>query len=254
MVRRARPYRPSGVNRRFVRADSLKALVTRASAGRERLPETFYFEVPGDWPSAGSCEFGGASGNPVTHGRPFDRTWTDLLMRIYHDRNRAWMLDGFSRGELTRSWMVPWGEVAISPVDLDPLLAWDGDGPPPFPWLPPVVPEVSPMSLRCFYVDLRGMFDVLTADDMTELALHRLLNSGKIDRETFVLIQRVRTGASAEAVAQTYADLPARLANLAAVRNGPPNYCRSTPGSVSSCISDACYEAAATGTISLGKI
>jgi hypothetical protein len=254
MVRRPRQYQPPGINRQFVRADSLKALVTRACASRDRLPETFYFEVPGDWPSEGSCEFGGASGHPVTHGRPFDRTWTDLLMRIYHDRNRAWMIDGLSRGEFAPVWMVPWGEVVISPVDLDPLLDWDGEGPPPFPWLPPVIPEVSPMALRCFYVDNRGSFDVLLADDMTELALHRLLNRGKIDPETFALIQRVRTGAPAEEVGKVYANLPARLANLATVRTGPPNYCRSAPGSVSSCISDACYEAAVTGIISLDKL
>jgi hypothetical protein len=195
-------------DRVFARAEMWFRLRTAAGGvSPKELDKRWFFELPA--------------------ARDTQEAWAELLHRIVYDSNVR-----LRRQEpMDAAWIEL---VRFTTERLDPaaMLAWDGDtrdGPGRFfPWLiaeQRMVWEPGP----CYFIDEAGRYDVMGANDHTELMLWRLLDAGGIDRAGFLAFCAKYFPGKPGTGEAFLADRATRLANLVTIR--PASGYRKAPGS-----------------------
>jgi hypothetical protein len=159
---------------------------------------------------------------PLTRDVP--EAWAELIPRIFYDSNVA-----YRRREPAESAWVDCESFGIAPIRLEDLLEWRDGQLPPFPWIEQDRSKVWEPAV-CFSIDDQGHYDFLSADDFTELLLHRLLIARKIDADGFVAFMDRYSGQMKLGEGRRIlADAARRYLNLVSVRVGTGGF-RKRPG------------------------
>ncbi|MBI3928742.1 MAG: hypothetical protein HY319_24595 [Armatimonadetes bacterium] len=148
--------------------------------------------------------------------------WNELLQRIFYDLNVV-----LRRSEPGEGSWIALEDFRTTSIDPAEVLSWVGRPRHTYPWIEAENSRIWEPSV-CFFVDDFGRYDVMTADDFTELILYRTLRAGALDTQGFV---HYLNGYARRNVGQIVYDArEERFGNLIVVRELQGVY-RKEPGS-----------------------
>lgn len=148
--------------------------------------------------------------------------WQELIPRIFYDMNVA-----LRRREPNDAAWISVEDFKVKPIDVGAIVA--GDGSEALPW-----DELDKQRIWepavCYFVNDMGQYDVMSANDFTELLLNRAWQTQMITEQKFIdFLDKHFSAREQGASKRIHASAAQRFQNLITVRNTPGVF-RKQPG------------------------